>query len=270
MGHSTFVPYETEVNFKLLGTSDAKLEIIRDVANYIAIINTSLNIVTLQFQYLPKAFLSQEIYLGKDIEFVQLNYRVWKSAPESFNKIVYPEQIKSLKLTEEHNLEVELIFDNPHIASNNTFLLFQHKHLPNYRFARHLNLKTKKATITFKDQITGKYQITIQTKFPSKEWHLGTLHLSTSNTSPKPPTEIKHTFSPELTYAPLFISLPVSLLLISMLLFYLITIYKLKIKNNNFPLTVYGKINGYMFIVMVNVILGITCIALCIINLLLV
>lgn len=262
MGDLTFVPYDTEVNFKVLGAPDAKLEIARAAANYIAKVNTSASEITLQLQYLPGAFVRRKVFLRKEARFLQLNYKVWTSVPESYSKIAYPEKIKPFKVTGRHKLEVELLFANPLTAPNNTFLVLQSKVFSKARLVYHLDPETKKVLVNLEDKnvVNGEYELKVVAKMEgTAEWLIGDIMLDLSSGSsgftpaqtkgPLKGKEIIHVFAPELVYAPLMVSAPVSALLVAMLLVFLTCILKLGINCNNWPETAYGKLHAVIFIV---------------------
>eukprot|EP00826_Nyctotherus_ovalis_P034165 TRINITY_DN2805_c0_g2_i1.p1 TRINITY_DN2805_c0_g2~~TRINITY_DN2805_c0_g2_i1.p1 ORF type:complete len:273 (-),score=53.57 TRINITY_DN2805_c0_g2_i1:164-982(-) len=262
VGDLVFVPYETEVNFKVLGAPDAKLEIARAAANYIAKVNTSASEITLQLQYLPKAFVRSKVFLKKESKFLQLNYKLWTSAPESYSKIAYPEKIKPFKVTERHKLEVELLFANPHTAPNNTFLVLQSKVFSKARLVHHLDPETKKVLVNFEkiNIVNGEFELKVIAKSENvAEWLIGDIMLDLSSESseftpaqikgPLKGKEIMHVFAPELVYAPIIVSAPISVLLVVMLFAFLTCIFKLSINCNNWPEIVYGKFHAVIFIV---------------------
>lgn len=66
---------------------------------------------------------------------------------------------------------------------------------------------------------------------------------------PKKGKENRHTFAPELEYAPPAVAVPVGCVIVLALVFFVIHICKLKIPFNNVPSSTFGKLYVVFFLV---------------------
>lgn len=221
---------------------------------------------TIQIEYLPEAVVSRQVALPSDIKFLQLKYRSWTGIVEDFVKMSYPERIEPFRVTERHKFEVEVVFDPSFAAPNNTFVVFQHKDYHKARSAYHLSPSSMSVRVDFSDKdalrgLNGQYEMKIVGKLANleKEWNIGSIvvELSTGaagyvepkEKGPLQGKELRHTFAPELVYAPIVVSLPVAVLLVVLLLVFLFTTSNLGVPCNNWPKSSSDKLWALIFIV---------------------
>lgn len=269
-GSNTFLRDESKANFRILEDPKLDLKVERGSNDYSTKIDTKLNVVTMQFEYLSVVTISKKIVLGGTTKFSSIKYREWTTVAKEFNDVLYPSQMKPLKLTESHKLEIEILYDASSVIPNNTYLLLSLINQPKVHSAHHFDPVTKKININFGKQETfngpnGKYQVKIIAKSSNDknsitEWDIGSIDvdLSTGGSQfyekqrkgPLKGKEIKHIFAPELVYAPSLISIPVGGLIIVVLLIFLVKVFCLGIKFNNLPESGLGKLYAFIFIVL--------------------
>jgi len=175
----------------------------------------------------------------------------------------------TLKVNEKNKLEFNIEFNTKDSAyTNNTYLIIQHKLIPHGRSVLHFDTAKKIAQIDFSNadlihNLNGEYELIIKTESKgipqgSIEWNIGNLlvELSSGATDlavphikgPLKGKEARHTFAPELHYAPSFISIPVAAIVVVLFIIFAMSALNLKIDLNNWPETFYGQIHAILFV----------------------
>ena len=232
-------------------------------------------VVTIQIECLPNAVLTKEVFLPSNVNFATLEYQSKVNKLDEFKTIKYPEKIKPFEINENVRLDLKLTYDNPLLAPNNTFLIFQHISIPLARSVYHFNPSSLNMILDFHDpevlnSLNGDYELKIVAKFPNiekgtKEWVIGTIKaemtggkIEFNNIKHKgslKQKEIRHNFTPELVYAPITISLPVGGFIVVLLIIFIIKVCCLGVNFNNWPSTFTGGFHAFIFIVLYSIIL---------------
>lgn len=260
------MPNENKVNVAILETAEEKVRMEKQGEGYVVEAKVPHGIATIQIEYIPEAILTKKVTVPGNIKFLQLKYRSWTNIAEEFSTISYPERIEPFKVSEKHKFELEVVYNNSFVTPNNTLIVFQHKDYPKAHSIYHLNPGNMSIRIDFGKEdvlheLNGQYEMKIVGKFANleKEWTIGSIvvELSTGTTEyiepkvkgPAQGKELRHTFTPELVYASIYISLPVAVFLVVLLILFLYSIGSLNLKYNNWPSSSTGKICALIFIV---------------------